>query len=197
MIEWAVASRPYPGYHVSGDLHVVKPYPGGVLVAGIDGLGHGGGASEAARATGKVLEEHAGESLESLIKRCHDAIKRTRGVALSMAAFAPGGSMSWVGVGNVEGVFLRAERNARPERQGLTQRGGVVGYQLPPLQVAGIQVAQGDMLILATDGISSGFAEGVRHAEQLQDVADHLLEEFGKDTDDSLVLVVRYLGDTG
>lgn len=195
VIEWGAASSPYPGYQVSGDLHVVKPHPDGVLVAVIDGLGHGGGAEAAARAAARVLEVHAGEHVRSLMKRCHDALKRTRGVAMSLADFASGGTMTWIGVGNVEGILLRAGTNGLPERQGLVQRGGVVGYQLPPLREGEIPVEPGDTLVLATDGIKTGFARDVRRGATPQSAADHLLREYGKDTDDSLVLVARYSGD--
>lgn len=195
LIEWHAASRPYPGYSVSGDLHLVRPYPGGVLVAVMDGLGHGEGATVAAKAAADVLEAHTGESLEPLVKRCHEALRRTRGVAMSLVTFAPGGTMNWIGVGNVEGFMLRGDPNGRPLREGLVQRGGVVGYQLPPLRVNELSVSAGDTLFLATDGIKSRFMEGVGPGDAPQAAAERLLEDYGKDTDDSLVLVARYVGD--
>jgi len=35
--EWGVASRAFPGEKASGDLHLVKALPGGVLLAAVDG----------------------------------------------------------------------------------------------------------------------------------------------------------------
>lgn len=195
LIEWAVASRPYPGYVVSGDLHVVESYAGGTLVAVMDGLGHGDNAEVAAKAAAEVLQSHAGEPGGSLVERCHKSLKRTRGVAMSAATFEPGGVMRWVGVGNVEGSLLRAAANGKPERDGLVQRGGVVGYQLPPLRENQIQLSPGDTLVLATDGVKSSVTDGILHGETPRAIADHLLETYGKDTDDSLVFVARYLGD--
>ena len=46
-IEWGVASSTMPGQSQSGDRYVVHPCLNGVIVAAIDGLGHG---QEAARA---------------------------------------------------------------------------------------------------------------------------------------------------
>lgn len=196
-IEWGVASRPYPGYTVSGDLHVVKTYPGGTLVAVIDGLGHGGDASTAALAAADVLEAYAGEPIGPLIKRCHGALRKTRGAVLSVSAFVPGGAMAWIGVGNVEGSLLRADPDRRPDHERLVPRGGVVGHQLPALREASVSLDAGDMVVFATDGVRSGFADSRRANGQPQAIADRLLEKYGKETDDSLVLVARYLGDAG
>lgn len=195
LIEWAVASRPYPGYVVSGDLYVVESYADGALIAVIDGLGHGDNAEVAAKAAAGVLQAHAGEPIGSLVQRCHESLKRTRGVAMSVAALEPGGVMRWIGVGNVEGCLLRATADGKPERDGLVQRGGVVGYQLPPLRENELNLNFGDTLILATDGVKSGFADGVLHGETPGVIAGHLLETYGKVTDDSLVLVARYHGE--
>jgi hypothetical protein len=57
-----------------------------------------------------------------------------------------------------------------------------------------IPVAPGDLLLLATDGIRSGFAEGLRLDQSPQQLADHILARDVKGTDDALVVVARYLG---
>jgi len=59
MVEWAVGARALEGEPVSGDLHVVTPFPGGVLVAVMDGLGHGTEAAAAAEAAAEILRDHA------------------------------------------------------------------------------------------------------------------------------------------
>jgi hypothetical protein len=107
-------------------------------------------------------------------------------------------SLCWFGVGNVEGVLLRPGGYGKLSSESIPLRGGVVGYQLPPLRPAISSVRSGDTIIFATDGIRSGFIQGLslRHlsmrAEQL---ADCILHDYDKGTDDSLVLVVRCLGD--
>ena len=57
----------------SGDLAVVTLLPDGVLVAAVDGLGHGGEAARAARTAGEVVREQPQPDLVSLVERCHDA----------------------------------------------------------------------------------------------------------------------------
>jgi hypothetical protein len=103
--------------------------------------------------------------------------------------------MTWAGVGSVEGVLLRAGVKAHPARDYVLLHAGVVGLQqLPPLREFVIPIARGDTLILATDGIRGGFAEGLSLEGPPQQLADRILARDGKGTDDALVLVARYLG---
>ena len=196
LIEWGVATLALPGEAQSGDLHLVKPVGTGVLVAVVDGLGHGADAATAAHAAVATLERHATESTVALVERCHRALKGTRGVVMSVALLArPEHSMTWVGVGNVEGVLLRAQASVSPRRESLLLRGGVVGGRLPALLAAILPMMRGDALILATDGVRSNFAlANFAHGESPQQLADRILAEWGTKTDDALVLVARYLG---
>jgi hypothetical protein len=50
------------------------------------------------------------------------------------------------------------------------------------------------MLIFATDGVRSGFVEGLTADRTTEELAGGILEQFGRTTDDALVLVARYLG---
>jgi hypothetical protein len=69
-----------------------------------------------------------------------------------------------------------------------------VGLQLPSLRGAVLPVAPGDLLLLATDGVRSDFAEGLRPQEEPQQLADRILARGFKGTDDALVLVACYRG---
>jgi hypothetical protein len=194
-IAWGVGSKALNGAAESGDLHVVAPCARTVLVAAIDGVGHGPEAALAARVAASVLEQHADEPLVPLMQRCHEELRRTRGVVLSMASFDLRGSiMTWLGVGNVEGVLFRVDRYARPPRDSLVLRGGVVGYQIPALRTAERTVEAGDVLIFATDGVRTDFSAYSPLGRDVQDTADAMLVRYGKETDDALVLVTRYLG---
>jgi len=176
----------------SGDLHVVAAFPGGVLVALIDGLGHGEEAAVAARAAAAVLSAHAADPVTELVQRCHVELRRTRGAVMSVASFvAAPSAMTWLAVGNVDGVLFRAS-GARAE--GIASRGGVVGYQLPALRRATLAVAPGDTLILATDGIRSGFTVDLAQGCDPQPLANDLLARFARGSDDAHVVVARYLG---
>ena len=198
LIDWGVATLMLAGEQESGDLHLIKPVGTGVLVSVVDGLGHGAEAAAAARAAVAALNRHAQESVLPLLQRCHQALAGTRGVVVSVALFdRADGSMTWLGVGNVEGVLLYADSGRRRGRERLVTRGGIVGSELPPLRAEVLAVAPGDTLILATDGIRSGFADDLAIDGPPQQLADQILARSGKGTDDALVLVARYLGDAG
>jgi hypothetical protein len=76
----------------------------------------------------------------------------------------------------------------------LLVRGGVVGRRLPSLELSRLTVARGDTLILATDGIQSRFADDPGITLATPPTAERILADHAKETDDALVLVVRYLG---
>jgi len=195
-IEWGVASRALSGQTTSGDLEVVKFFPDGVLVAALDGVGHGHAAASAAAAAGRVIEEHAAEPLTALIRRCHEALRTTRGASMSVASIdLSRGLVTWLGVGNVQGVLLRqsSARSCVLGEETLLLRAGVVGLRLPSLEVQVLQVSTGDTLIFATDGVQSDFAQGLARNYPPQTTAETILARHGKTTDDALVLVTRYL----
>jgi phosphoserine phosphatase RsbX len=196
LIEWAVAGRPLPGQFESGDQHLVKQITNGCVIAVVDGLGHGPAAAIAARIAIATLDANAGEPAIALVKLCHQELRHSRGVAMTLATIdAWSGVMTWLGVGDVEGILLRSDPHATPPREHVLPRGGVVGEQLPPLHAFTVTPAPGDTMILATDGISLRFAEHVRLSDTPQEIADDILATCAKKTDDALVLVVRFLGD--
>jgi phosphoserine phosphatase RsbX len=193
IIEWGFAGRGLE--ESSGDLHVVVSFPGGALVALIDGLGHGPEAAAASLAAAPVLEAHASEPILSLVQRCHDAVRRTRGVVMSLASFrAYDSAMSWVGVGNVGAVLLRRREASGQRDEALAVRGGVVGFQLPPLRAETLSVSPGDTLIMATDGIRDAFTTGIVMEHSPQEIAESILVRFATGSDDAHVMVVRYVG---
>jgi negative regulator of sigma-B (phosphoserine phosphatase) len=199
LIEWGVATLTFPGQTDSGDRYVVKRVPGGVLVAAVDGLGHGADAAVAADTAVTVLETSSDDSLLALLGQCHDKLRATRGVVLSLASFSGrDNTLVWLGVGNVEGRLRRADPRGGLRDESLLLRGGVVGGQLSKpcasMQPAVVPVTPGDMLVLATDGVRSEFAAALRPDEPPQRMADRILSQFRRATDDALVLVARYLG---
>jgi negative regulator of sigma-B (phosphoserine phosphatase) len=195
LIDWGVAAMTLAGQVTSGDRHLVKPFPDGVLVAVVDGLGHGPDAADAAAVAIRTIESHAGRPLVALVERCHHELRGTRGVVMSVACYsARESTMTWLGVGNVEGLLLRPHDKTHESRQSLLLRRGVLGTQVPALGTTVMHVTRGDILILATDGIRSDFERAVIVTDPPQQIADRILANCGKATDDALVLVSRYLG---
>jgi hypothetical protein len=193
-IEWGVASKAIAGQRESGDVLFAKVYPDEVLLAVIDGLGHGDGAVLAARKALATLERSDGVWPISLVQRCHEELRSTRGVVMSLAMFRRSDdSMTWLGVGNVEGFLLHRNTALAHGQEALLLRGGVIGDRLPTLSTSTLRVGHGDVLIFATDGIRPGFTEHINGEEVPQRMAEKILDQYGRDTDDALVLVARYL----
>jgi negative regulator of sigma-B (phosphoserine phosphatase) len=191
-LELGIASRALPGQQRSGDLAVVVHLEGGLLVGAIDALGHGDEAAATAATALATIEHHAHEPLDSLVQRCHARLIGTRGAVMSLAAFRHSDhTMTWLGVGNVEGVLLSPATTGRFRRSSLMTRAGIVGGEMPKATPAVLTLSAGDTLVFTTDGIRPGFADTLVPGEPAQDLADRLLAGHARDNDDALVLVVR------
>jgi len=180
---------------MSGDLAVVALLPEGALVAAIDGLGHGGEAARAARTAGEVVRKRPSQDLVLLAERCHSALRDTRGAAISLAFISsPKGTMTWLGIGNVEGRMLSGDPSATRPKGSLALGSGVAGHELPSVRTSTLDVRPGDVLVLATDGIESAFGDSVNTSGSTQAITERILAAHWKPTDDALVVAVRYLG---
>jgi phosphoserine phosphatase RsbX len=194
-LDWSVSSRPRAGESESGDRCVVTTRTDGAILAVADGLGHGPEAALAADLAVRTVERHAQDPLIEIVRRCHQSLLRTRGVALSLARWdVRDRVVTWIGVGNVEGLLLHADGRARPESQRLVLRGGVVGVRLPTLVVTPMAVPGPGLLIFATDGVAGGFELGLDLSMRPQPLAEQILARHSRDIDDSTVLVARLEG---
>ena len=177
----------------SGDLSVVQCTPNRALIAAIDGIGHGASAAHAARIAADILESSADDTVIELVQKCHDALRLTRGVVLSLASIdLRRNLLTWIGIGNVQGVFLRSNGNGHSSSDALLLRPGVVGSQLPNLQAATLLISPGDTLAFATDGIRSDFSNDLFPYESPQRSADRILNKHCKGSDDALIFVARF-----
>ncbi|KPQ42117.1 MAG: Stage II sporulation protein E (SpoIIE) [Candidatus Methanoperedens nitroreducens] len=202
LIESGFFTMPLPGQDVSGDSLLIKSFKNGILIAVVDGLGHGYEAAAAARIAIETLDINtnanantdANEQITAMVRRCHEALKGTRGVVMSIAFLdLLDKKITWLGVGNIEGMLLRQDTNSVISHERLLLRGGALGYQLPSLKESVIPVMPGDTLVFVTDGIRSSFETCINLSEKPQQIADNIMAQFAKRTDDALVLVVRYI----
>lgn len=200
VLDWSVASRPLSGQPVSGDSHLVAPFEGGALMAALDGLGHGPDAETASRAAVELMRGAPQLPVDALVKNCHAALGRLRGVVMSLASFdARRSRMTWVGVGNVEGLLVRPLDGMGVARERLLVQGGIVGQTLPSIRPSTVPLSRNDVIIFATDGVDPAFLDSrlldaVRQLAPVERLAHDVLERHAKGRDDALVLVARYLG---
>ncbi len=196
-LEWGAVLKALAGHAECGDQYLVQPAAPGALVAAIDGLGHGDKAAAAAKLARAILAEYGHEPLVSLVNRCHKQLIGTRGVVMSLADFnLAERTMTWLGIGNVHGALFHAGngRNVTKSYEALVLRGGTLGYRLPTLRPETHPIAAGDTLILVSDGVRSGFASELDLRLAPQALAEFIFKNYARGTDDTLVLVVRYVG---
>jgi len=96
-----------------------------------------------------TLQEHAQEPVISLMQRCHEKFKRFAGSSDKSRPHSTPlkNTMTWLGVGNVDGVFL----HTTPSNQQRTNRcccvGEWSGIVCPTCYDAALPIASGDLLI--------------------------------------------------
>jgi negative regulator of sigma-B (phosphoserine phosphatase) len=196
-LDWGVASRSR-GEGALGDGYVVQPVTGGVLAAVVDGIGHGEEAAAATQQALRELKRHAEASPAEQVQHCHEALHGTRGAAMGVSRLdLETGVLTWIGIGSVRGLLQRARLSATPATETLLQRAGIVGRQVPSLIGVNICLGHGDLFVLATDGIRPDFEEAIEEGAPAKHIADEILARYAAPADDSLVLVVRYLGGLG
>ena len=160
-LEYGVASIILPGQKESGDLYIVKETDNQILIAVVDGLGHGSEAASAAKLAVNELDHYAHESVIALTKFCHERLKGTRGVVIALVAISKvDETLTWLSIGNVEGMLLRSEPQLNPSNpvyESIIMRPGVIGFRLPPLYASVMSISKGDLIILSTDGISDDY----------------------------------------
>jgi phosphoserine phosphatase RsbX len=193
-LEWATAGRPMPGESATGDVALRLSLAGGDLVATVDGLGHGPEAAQAAARACEVVTANAGEPLDDILHRCHDALARTRGVAMTIASLGRDGVMRWVGVGNVEAHLVRQQGLRGQRMASAILFGGVVGYRLPRLRVSTVELTAGDVVLMATDGIAPQFLDELAVADPVDRMAATIVDRWARATDDALVAAARFRG---
>jgi len=192
-IETAFAMLPLPGQAESGDLSLSKRVGKGTLIAVVDGLGHGQEAASAAHAAVGALDRYSRQPLVDQVRHCHAALIGLRGVVLGLAYLDPqAATMTWLGVGNVGGMLLRADRAGNPSRITLVPNAGFIGAEQTQPTTRVVPLALGDTVVLYSDGVRDGFAESLVLAKTPQEIADDIIARHVKGNDDALVLVARY-----
>lgn len=181
-----------PGERRCGDVAVALPCARGVLLAAIDGLGHGDAAATAAELAASVLAAHPDEPLAQLLERCHAALDGTRGAAVTIARIdVEAATLTWLAVGNVAGLVVPGD--GAGSRAAALQLAGVVGDRLPPQLVpVALPLSAGDALLLSSDGVDGAVADGLHVRGELGPLAEGLLRRHRRGDDDALVLLARF-----
>lgn len=187
-VEAAARLRPHRGERVSGDTAVLRWVGDLVLVALVDGLGHGPSAAAIAARADEALAAVTVTDVSAVIASVHEALRQTDGAAAAIAVIDPKDcSYRAAAVGNVR-IRLMGSKDTRME---WTE--GTLGarYRTPTPRTGRLAA---DTLLMYSDGISDRFElkdyPGVK-ADAPGIAARNVVERFGKDYDDASCLVLR------
>ncbi len=190
-LQAAIALKPHPTAHVCGD-HAGAWQLGDnrLLVALADGLGHGEAAHADALACIKQVNASRFQPLTQIFADCASGLKLARGAALSIACIDPKREQITVGgVGNISTLLVG------DSTQRFTNTEGIVGLPLaaPLLVQTASFIPATDCLFMSSDGIEESdafFRFRPSLFSSLQTLADMLLAQTAKGTDDAGLVVV-------
>ncbi len=184
-------SRPLPGFVECGDTFVielvVEQEPGGaLLVAVIDGLGHGSEAGIAAHTAARTVLGHRELPLDQILRHCDQQLQPTRGAAMAVLRLEADGRGEFCGVGNIEVQSLAGQA------AGVFCLPGIVGHNVRALRIMPFTMQSGDIYCLHTDGVSSrGDLRGCLPGAP-QAVARRIVDAWGRPHDDATAVVLGF-----
>jgi serine phosphatase RsbU (regulator of sigma subunit) len=190
LLEHSSQIRPCLGERLCGDTVVIQPHEQGLFVAIVDVLGHGPEAHELTHVIDAFLTRYGTSDVSGLMTRLHQHLKGSRGAAVGLCAIdATTGRIDYAGIGN---TTLR--RFGKTETR-LVSQDGVLGQNMRTPLHQTLQLEPGDLIVLYTDGVSDRFTSDdypgvLRHTPK--EVANNIVQRFGKDYDDAACIAVRY-----
>ncbi len=69
----------------------------------------------------------------------------------------------------------------------------MLGWSLPAVRVVRTELAPGDCLVMATDGVAADFGSSLVPGVPAEEQAQRVLASHARGSDDALVVAVRYL----
>jgi negative regulator of sigma-B (phosphoserine phosphatase) len=179
----AYQSVPKRGETANGDAAVVRlDESGRILLAVIDGLGHG---PIAAQATAAALVRLAPISLDisvfDLMNELHVALRDTRG-AVATACIVRQRRVEACAVGN---VMLSCFNASIP----LVLSPGVLGHRVPKIRTCSGELKQNARIALSSDGISSKFRLDEFERMKPSIACEAVITRYGKQEDDATILI--------
>lgn len=188
-------NQPLSEKGISGDHVYYREEKDTILLALIDGTGHGAIAHQAAEKACKVLNDYIPSTDPLLVARqMHHQLKGTRGAAISVFELFPERNRyNFWGVGNVEAYIL-----VKGEAKQMLTVPGTFGIALPHLKVQQGFLLKNSTVLLHSDGVTNAWNEpGYRSQTALMQhipgiLAAYLQTHFRRGNDDSSVAVFHF-----
>lgn len=189
-VESAAVVRPMVGEIVSGDDAFILEVEQGFLAAIVDVLGHGEEANALAIRIRAFLTGIGSDALVDVLSRLHRECRGSRGAAVGLCFIDPAtGRLRFSGIGNTV-----CRRFGEVETRLVSRDGMVGGTMRTPVEET-LQLSDGDVIVMNTDGVDSNFAASAYprlHTDRPRMVAATIVHRFGKSHDDASCVVLRY-----
>ena len=192
-VRWRVGAvnLPMRSETVSGDNWCFSDIESGrarLIIA--DGLGHGPAAGEASRLAVEAFAANKDRALIPVMEAMHDALRATRGAAVSVAEIDLGReTLRYVGVGNIAASILSGGKSAN-----LVSMNGIVGVRCEKIQEFSYSWPQNSFLVMHSDGLKTQCHLN-RYTGLLGKhpalIAGVLYRDCNRGTDDSTVAVIQ------
>jgi len=178
------------GEAACGDAWLVEPIDTGVLVAVVDGLGHGPDAAIAAGSAIQLIQRNKTRSPVAILAATNAALRPTRGAAVQIAIIdLHAGTVRSAGAGNISTSVMAHEKS-----KSIPSQPGIVGHQMPKVREVVVPWTPGSMLAMHSDGISARWAIDTYPGLRLHDpalAAAVIYRDFARTRDDATMLVIR------
>jgi len=189
-VPFGAVNVPIKGETACGDTFLALPGKRRSVYMVADGLGHGPGASEAAEEARSVVQRFSTANVTEIFSRSHDALRKTRGAAMSVAIVDHELLLvTYGGVGNVSGSLVGASTT-----RSMVSQNGTLGAVLPKLQEFTYPFEADTTLVMFSDGLTSKCAlsgyPGIR-LRPLTLIAGLLYRDFTRGRDDATVLIAN------
>ncbi len=182
--------RALPGFVECGDVFVIEAGGAGgggpMVVAIVDGLGHGGEAAMAAAAAAETIRMHLDLSVVEIVKRCDSALRGSRGAALGVLKLDAAGGGEFCGIGNIE---VRDLVGGAP---GVFCLPGIVGHNVRVVRGMPFTMQPGDIYCLHSDGVTSRGNLRSCLPGTPESVARRIVDTCGRPHDDASAVVLGY-----
>jgi serine phosphatase RsbU (regulator of sigma subunit) len=175
-----------------GDAYLIKRFPGKVLLAVIDALGHGLLASQAAKRTIELLSAINEIQLDILLDNIHKALNGTVGVVLGLALVDyQCRQLTLAGVGN---IIIKIIGKKKTE---VILPTGILGYGKNNILCRTFPISEDDLLLMHTDGISDNYELSPSLLSSPKQLAQTLMSGYRRLYDDALILIATELLNEG
>lgn len=179
------------GEDESGDGWAVATDERGANLLGVDGLGHGPIAAQAALAAIESLQQAPAAEPARVMDNAHNVMRATRGAAMAAARIDfVRDEVRFAGIGNI-GACVYDDDGMRRQ---LVSHNGIVGNNMRKVQEFTVPCAPGALCILHSDGLSTQWSLESYPGLQARHpalIAAVLMRDFARARDDAMVLVVR------